>query len=158
MPRGAPITVTCRARLSSGIANATVRAVSVLPFQATTMFSPSRSGGVGGAIRSGRPVSNSAVSSAAMLGATASGSGRPTTTRSKMRPRLPSTGVRAADLDPPVRREPVRRRSARPRQGVLRHEGLEGLARPLRPLARLALEAGDENPVPPRRSRPPRRR
>ena len=68
-----------------------MRAVSVLPFQATTMFSPSRSGGAGGAIRSGRPVSNSAVSSAAMLGATASGSGRPTTTRSKMRPRLPST-------------------------------------------------------------------
>ena len=64
------------------MASAMVRAVSVLPFQATTTTSPSCCGGVGGAIRIGRPLSNSAASSALIEGTAAPGSGRPTTIRS----------------------------------------------------------------------------
>src|ERR1051326_6188658 len=48
------------------MANALVRACSVLPFQAIITLSPSRCGGAGGAISTGRPLSNSAASSVTM--------------------------------------------------------------------------------------------
>ncbi len=68
------------------MAKATLRALSVLPFQATTTCSPRVAGGRGGATSTGLPASNSADSRAAMLGVGESGSGRPTITRSKIRP------------------------------------------------------------------------
>ena len=45
------------------------RAVSVLPFQAMTILLPMRDGGDGSAMMSGRPDSNSTVSSSSRRGA-----------------------------------------------------------------------------------------
>ena len=71
------------------MAKAVVRAVSVEQFHAMMIFSPSLAGAAGGAMRSGRPLSKSAVSSVVMAALEPPRTGRPTTMRSKTRPRLP---------------------------------------------------------------------
>ena len=55
-------TTTSCARFSRGMAKAMLRAVSVVPFQAIAMRSPSVAGGRGGAIRTGRPLSKRTAS------------------------------------------------------------------------------------------------
>jgi hypothetical protein len=72
------------------MAKAVARAVSVLPFQAIMTRRPMLAGAMGGAMRIGRPLSNRAASSVAMLGACRSRPGRPSTTASKTRPWLPT--------------------------------------------------------------------
>ena len=72
------------------MAKATVRAVSVLPFQATRTCSPMLDSGTGGVISTGRPLSNRASSSVASA-SEASLAGRSTTMRSKTRPSVPVT-------------------------------------------------------------------
>ena len=64
-----PSTLTSVTRLALrriGIAIKITRAVSVLAFQWMTTFWPKALGGVGGAISMGRPLSNSAASTAVM--------------------------------------------------------------------------------------------
>jgi len=79
--------MTWLARLSSGIANAVVRACSVLPFHAIRMVSPMRCGGDGGAISTGRPDSNRPASIVVRLGLDHRLlPGRPNTMRSNTRP------------------------------------------------------------------------
>ena len=96
MPSSTLTTRTSWAWARKGIASAIVRAVSVLPFQAIAMLWPRAWGGRGGAIRIGRPLSNSAFSSALIEGAAAPATGRPTTVMSNTRPRLPRTSLPGA--------------------------------------------------------------
>ena len=68
------------------MANAMVRACSVLEFQAINTLVPSERGEIGGAISTGRPLSNSADSSVTMDGLCHSSPGRASTMVSKTRP------------------------------------------------------------------------
>lgn len=86
MPPSTLMTMTREAALSIGIASATVRAVSVDPFQATTMFSPSEDDVFAAASSTGRPVSNNAASQVSCHRPAGSPPVRPTTTRSNRRP------------------------------------------------------------------------
>src|SRR6185437_7196487 len=90
VPPSTLTTWTLLARLRKGMAKATVRAVSVLPFQATSTCSPIVASGTGGVISTGRPLSNRASSRVASA-SEASFAGRSTTIRSKTRPSVPVT-------------------------------------------------------------------
>ena len=68
------------------MASAMVRACSVLQFQATRILVASERGEVGGAISTGRPLSNNADSSVIMDGLCHSSPGRASTIMSKTRP------------------------------------------------------------------------
>ena len=68
------------------MASAMVRACSVLLFQATRILVPSERGDVGGAISTGRPLSNKADSSVIMDGLCHSSPGRASTMMSNTRP------------------------------------------------------------------------
>ena len=78
--------VTRSARRSSGMAKAVVRACSVLQFQAIRMLVANERGGSGGAMTTGRPLSNRADSSVTMDGLCHSASGRASTMTSNTRP------------------------------------------------------------------------
>ena len=96
------MTGTSRASLRNGMAKAMLRAVSRLPFQATATIVPSVAGAFGGAISSGRPLSNSAASSVERFGSCDAAPGRPTTMRSKMRPYSPTLvgGIKVSPCQP----------------------------------------------------------
>jgi hypothetical protein len=70
----------------NGIASAMVRACSVLWFQATRTLVASERGEAGGAISTGRPLSNKADSSVIIDGLCHSSPGRARTIMSKTRP------------------------------------------------------------------------
>ena len=79
-------TTTRRAFSSRGIDPRTARAVSVLRFHAITMVVPRVLGATGGAISTGRPVSNSADSTVDSRVCPFAPSGRPSTVTSNTRP------------------------------------------------------------------------
>src|SRR5207248_10959994 len=83
-------TVTRLARLRIGIAKAVARVCSVLEFHAIKTLTPISGGGEGGAIKTGRPLSNNPASSVVIRGPFGSRPGLPNTMTSNTRPWLPT--------------------------------------------------------------------
>ena len=96
--------VTDSASTKKCLAAPTARAASALPFQEIDTRAPKGGGTTGGATRTGRPVSKSAVLRVMVVGTSESGVGRPTTMRSVTRPcraipssSRPVSSIHAAD-------------------------------------------------------------